>query len=124
MKQKKMTCNIIIVDDHPLVRQGMRKVFDSADDIEVVAEAANAEEAIRVISRNNPDVIIALQQISFVKNVSKKSNHIKSRKENKFIEEEIVYPEISLNKKIILNLLMILMVMMKGTKLLKRRHQF
>lgn len=45
-------------------------------------------------------VITALQQISFVKNVSKKSSNIKSRKVNKFIDEEIVYPTISLNKKI------------------------
>lgn len=49
---------VVIVDDHPLMREGIRKVLDRADDIEVIAEAASGEQAVRVVNDNNVDVIL------------------------------------------------------------------
>jgi DNA-binding NarL/FixJ family response regulator len=49
---------IIIVDDHPFVRQGMKKVIEQEMDLSVVYEAGSAEDAIRMISRDEPDVAI------------------------------------------------------------------
>ncbi|MBN2159451.1 MAG: response regulator transcription factor [Spirochaetes bacterium] len=49
---------IIIVDDHPLVRQGMKKVIEKEQDLAVIGEAGSAEEAIRLINQQEPDLMI------------------------------------------------------------------
>ncbi len=48
----------VIIDDHPVVRAGMRMVLDDASDITVLAEGASGDEALRLVSRHNPDVLI------------------------------------------------------------------
>lgn len=48
----------MIVDDHPLVRQGLRAVFESTDDICVLADAADGNEAVRLVHELAPDVVI------------------------------------------------------------------
>ena len=53
-----MTIGVFILDDHELVRSGLRSTFDLADDIEVVGEASTAEEALRRIPATRPDVAI------------------------------------------------------------------
>lgn len=49
---------VLIADDHPLVRQGLRAVFENADDIEIVAEAADGAEAVRRAVELFPDVVL------------------------------------------------------------------
>jgi len=49
---------ILVVDDHPLFRQGLRDVLQSEDDIEVVAEASNGQEAIDLTHALQPDALI------------------------------------------------------------------
>jgi len=49
---------ILVVDDHPLFRQGLRDVLRSEDDIDVVGEAANGEEAIAMTQALTPDAVI------------------------------------------------------------------
>lgn len=49
---------LVIVDDHPLVRQGMRAVIDAQPDLRVVGEAADGAEAIRVCVEQRPDVVL------------------------------------------------------------------
>jgi DNA-binding NarL/FixJ family response regulator len=49
---------ILIADDHPLVRQGLRAVFATTDDIEVAGEARDGEEAVRGAVRLSPDVVL------------------------------------------------------------------
>jgi NarL family two-component system response regulator LiaR len=49
---------IVIVDDHPVVRAGMRTVLDAAADIAVVAEGASGADALRLVSQHNPDVLV------------------------------------------------------------------
>lgn len=49
---------LMIVDDHHLVRQGLHNIIDDAGGIEVVAEAATGEEAIRLNREKKPDVIL------------------------------------------------------------------
>ena len=48
----------MIVDDHPIVRQGLRMIIEREEDFSICAEASNASEAIRVIADCNPDVVI------------------------------------------------------------------
>ncbi len=49
---------ILIVDDHAIVRKGLRALLEAKSDIEVVGEAANGEEAIQQASLLRPDVIL------------------------------------------------------------------
>ncbi len=49
---------VLIIDDHPLFRQGIRWCLEDAGDIEVVGEAENGQEAIKLTERLAPDVVL------------------------------------------------------------------
>src|SRR5438105_257503 len=49
---------ILLADDHALVREGTRRLLESEDDVEVVAEAASGEEAIEAARRLHPDIAV------------------------------------------------------------------
>jgi two-component system, NarL family, response regulator LiaR len=49
---------VMIVDDHPMVRQGLRTFFSTCDDIQVVAEAGNGLEAVQKCAQTPPDVVL------------------------------------------------------------------
>jgi len=49
---------VLICDDHALVRAGLAKLLESEAGIEVVAEAANAEDAVRATREAHPDVVL------------------------------------------------------------------
>jgi NarL family two-component system response regulator YdfI len=49
---------ILIADDHDVVRDGLRLILESEDDFEVVGEAANGVEAVRLCSELNPQVVL------------------------------------------------------------------
>ena len=53
-----MTIKVLIADDQALVRSGFRLILESRDDLEVVGEAADGEEAIREAERTRPDVVL------------------------------------------------------------------
>lgn len=52
------TVRILICDDHPVVRSGLRGMLDSQPDLEVVAEAADGDEAIELARQHYPDVVL------------------------------------------------------------------
>jgi DNA-binding NarL/FixJ family response regulator len=49
---------VVVVDDHPIVRAGMRAVLDTADDMTVVAEGTSGAEALALIAQHRPDVLV------------------------------------------------------------------
>ena len=52
------TIRLVIVDDHPVVRDGLRGMLESQPDFEVVGEGANGEEAVQLASSLEPEVML------------------------------------------------------------------
>jgi two-component system, NarL family, invasion response regulator UvrY len=50
--------NVLLVDDHPVVREGYRRLLEISGRIQVVAQAANADEALREFERLRPHVVV------------------------------------------------------------------
>ncbi len=50
--------NVMLVDDHGLVRTGIRRILEDVQDIDVVAEAENGEQAIKQVRSTHPDVVL------------------------------------------------------------------
>lgn len=53
-----MTVTILLADDHPIVRQGLRNLLENESDFHVVGEADDGIEAIEKVDRIKPDVLI------------------------------------------------------------------
>jgi DNA-binding NarL/FixJ family response regulator len=53
-----MTIRVLIADDHPLVRDGLKAALAALPDVEVVAEAATGQAAIRQALLHRPDVVV------------------------------------------------------------------
>jgi RNA polymerase sigma factor (sigma-70 family) len=53
-----MTTRILLVDDHNMIREGLRAILAKRDDMLVVAEAENGHETLRLVQELHPDVVI------------------------------------------------------------------
>jgi two-component system response regulator DegU len=49
---------ILIADDHPLLRDGVVQLFEKEADFEVIGQAVDGEEAVRLVNEKSPDVVI------------------------------------------------------------------
>lgn len=49
---------VFLVDDHELVRTGIRRILDDTGGINVIGEAGNGEEALKLVRRRRPDVVL------------------------------------------------------------------
>lgn len=49
---------VLLADDHGIVREGLRRIVEESGDLEVVAEAADGREALRLVAQTNPDVAV------------------------------------------------------------------
>lgn len=50
--------SVLLVDDHQLIREGLRRAFDRAGDLEVVGEAGSVAEAVSALEKYTPDVLV------------------------------------------------------------------
>jgi len=88
---------ILIVDDHPLVRSGLKLLIDCEPDLAVCGEAANANEAMRLLESQNPDLLIvdlSLKESSgleLIKRIKARSPEAKMLVSSMF--EEALYAE-------------------------------
>ena len=53
-----MTIRLLIADDQKMIRQGLRAMLEREDDMEVIAEAKNGREALKLAKKHLPDVLI------------------------------------------------------------------
>ncbi|WP_201739573.1 response regulator [Glutamicibacter sp. HZAU] len=53
-----MVIRILLVDDHPIVRTGLRALFENFEDIAVIGEASSGEEALAFVKDNPVDVVL------------------------------------------------------------------
>lgn len=79
----KKAARVIIVDDHPLIRRGFVQLINAEQDLEVVGEAAGAAEALNVIEKEKPDLVmvdISLKDgsgIELIKQIKIRNKHVK-----------------------------------------------
>ena len=55
---RRMPIRVVVADDHPLIREGIIASLSRAEDIRVVGEARNGEEAVMLVTRLLPDVVL------------------------------------------------------------------
>jgi DNA-binding NarL/FixJ family response regulator len=53
-----MTLRVVLADDQELIRVGLRALIDNEPDIELAGEAADGEEALRIVRETHPDVVV------------------------------------------------------------------
>jgi DNA-binding NarL/FixJ family response regulator len=58
MNKKKKKIKLLLVDDHPVVRKGMRGCLEGVGHVEVVDEAVDGEEALEKVRELSPDVVL------------------------------------------------------------------
>src|SRR3954471_14583296 len=58
-KSKKSKSSLVIVDDHPMMRQGLAQLINNEPDLMVSCEAENAQQAIAAIAAAKPDLVLA-----------------------------------------------------------------
>ena len=53
-----MSTRILLVEDHEIVRQGVRSLFEKESGIEIVAEAGDGRTAVALVSKHLPDIVV------------------------------------------------------------------
>ncbi|MBY4676368.1 two-component system response regulator NarL [Marinobacterium arenosum] len=50
--------SVLLIDDHPLLRKGVKQLIELDDDLQVIAEASNARDGVRLAEQHEPDLIL------------------------------------------------------------------
>ena len=89
---------VLLVDDHVVVRKGLRALLDREDGIEVAGEAEDGEQAVRSVERLRPDVILMDLEMPGVGGVEATRRIVEQRRESHVViltshaSEEDVFP--------------------------------
>lgn len=58
VRTEQRVIRVVLADDHPIVRDGLRKLLSLEDDIQVVGEASDGHEVVRVVQETAPDIVV------------------------------------------------------------------
>lgn len=92
--------SVLIVDDHPIVRQGLRTLLELQNDMVVAGEAVNGRNAVDLTARLNPDVVLMdlvmpeLDGISATRQIKALNQHARVIALTSFVEDEKIIPAI------------------------------
>lgn len=87
---------VLIVDDHPMVRQGIKTLLDVYDDIEVIGEAENGREALEICEKYKPDIVLMdlimpeVNGIEATKEIVKNWSYIKVVTLTSFLDKKLI----------------------------------
>jgi DNA-binding NarL/FixJ family response regulator len=91
---------VLIADDHAVVRQGLRTFLDLQEDIEVVGEAADGEEALEAAARLEPDVVLIdlvmprLDGIEAIRRLRERVPAAKAIVLSSFVDDDKLFPAV------------------------------
>jgi two-component system, NarL family, response regulator LiaR len=94
------TIRVLIVDDHVIVRKGIKALLNEVNDIVVIGEASNGEEAITLSEKLNPDVILMDLVMPVVDGIIATSKIMKKQAKTSILaltsytSDELVFPAI------------------------------
>tara|TARA_R110002167_G_scaffold224127_1_gene429505 strand:- start:6340 stop:7011 length:672 start_codon:yes stop_codon:yes gene_type:complete len=92
---------IVLADDHALVRDGIRSLLETETDLEVIGEASNGKEAIELVEKVHPDLLIidirmpVMNGIDAVEALTKSNSQVKSIILSMHDSEEYILKSIS-----------------------------
>ena len=92
---------IVLADDHALVRDGIRSLLETETDLEVIGEASNGKEAIELVEKVHPDLLIidirmpVMNGIDAVEVLTKSNSQVKSIILSMHDSEEYILKSIS-----------------------------
>ena len=81
--KKREKIRVLIVDDHKMLRDGLRKIVNEQEDLDVVAEASNGKEALNIAEETNPDIVVmdvnmpVMDGISATQYLKKRMPHVR-----------------------------------------------
>src|SRR3984885_820654 len=58
MTKGKPAVRILVADDHAIFRDGLRKLLEGSDDVSIIGEASNGNEAIKMMAKLKPDILL------------------------------------------------------------------
>src|SRR4051812_47415383 len=95
-----MTITVVLVDDHAVVRQGIRAYLSTQPDLQVVGEAASGAEAIRLVAETVPDVVLMdllmpeMNGVEATRQIARVSPRTRVIVLTSFHEDEHIFPAI------------------------------
>jgi len=100
-----MKYNVLIVDDHFVVREGLKLIIETSDSFQIIGEAANGEEALSFIEKKKPDVILMdlnmpkMSGLETIEALNEKQNHTPIIILTTYNEDELMLKGIELGAK-------------------------
>jgi two-component system nitrate/nitrite response regulator NarL len=58
MTKSKQAIRILVADDHAIFRDGLRKLLEGAEDVQIIGEAANGVECVKMLQKMKPDILL------------------------------------------------------------------
>ena len=97
---EKQNIRVLVVDDHAIIRKGIRAVLELVQDIELVGEAENGVQAVELEGKLHPDVILMdlmmpeMDGIAAIKEIKKQQPKARILVLTNFAGEEMIFPAI------------------------------